>query len=49
MALNSVLHAQITVALQNLRRARFEGDLMVIDVAEHHLNRLLDRLELVPA
>ena len=48
MSTNSVLKAQITVALQNVRRAREGGDPIVIEASELHLDRLLDRLQLVP-
>lgn len=46
---NNLLETQIVVALRCLRVARFDGDPDAIDVAEDHLNRLLDRLEKVPA
>lgn len=46
---NNLLHTQITIALQMVRQARFDGDLDIIDAAEAHLD-LLDRLlEAVPA
>lgn len=44
MASNDLLHTQIVVALQCLRQARFDGNLEAIEVAEAHLDRLLDRL-----
>lgn len=50
MASNDVLHTQITVALRCVRQARFDGTPEAIEVAEAHLDRLLDRLpEVVPA
>lgn len=49
MASNEVLHTQITVALHCLRQARFDGSYEAIEVAERHLNRLIEKLEKVPA
>lgn len=46
---NNLLHTQITIALQMVRQARFDGDLDIIDTAEARLDALLDRLcEVVP-
>lgn len=46
---NSLLHTQITIALQMVRQARFDGSYEAIEVAERHLNRLIEKLEKVPA
>jgi len=45
MGHNNLLETQIIVALRCLRVARFDGNLEAIEVAEAHLNRLIDRLE----
>ena len=44
---NTLLHAQITAALSCLKTARFDGDEFLIAAAELHLDKLLDRLEVV--
>jgi len=44
MPANNLLHTQITIALRLVRQARFDGDLPLIESAEHHLDRLLDQL-----
>ena len=46
MSANVLLHTQITVALFHVREARAQGSDTLV-VAERHLDRLLDRLELV--
>ena len=49
MPADRLLETQITIALKLLRKARFAGNHKEIDAAEQHLDRLLDRLEAVPA
>jgi len=44
MGHNNLLETQIVVALRCLRVARFDGNPEAIQVAEAHLDRLLDRL-----
>lgn len=44
MPSNRTIYAQIVVALRHLREARFSNDIERMEVAEAHLNRLLDRL-----
>lgn len=44
MSTNRTLHKQIAVALFCLRSARFDGDVERMEVAEAHMNRLLEKL-----
>lgn len=44
MGHNNLLETQIIVALRCLRVARFDGNPEAIHVAQHHFDRLLDRL-----
>jgi len=46
MSSNRTLHKQIEVALYCLRQARFDNDLERMEVAEAHMNRLLEKLRM---
>lgn len=44
LATRTRLEAQITRCYTNLKRARFNGNELVMDIAERDLNDLLDQL-----